>query len=1243
MKRVLKILLTVGGLYVLFWFGVAIAFTVAGRYQSELESSLSRVLGRAVTIENVKTNWYGVSPQFQLENLKIEGDSKNQAAFAFERLSARMDAMSLLRLRPVFKEFAVDAPQLEIATFNDGRIQVAGFEVKLGQGSPEGIINWLLDQRSGVWHNGSLIWQREGKTPQRYNDISFVYDRQQKSRTIHAAIETAKGSIAFRSRAKGNPFSERDWDASFEVLGSGGRRLLTADDFSAKVVDGVGQLSLTVLHMQRVQDFLQFAGLTPDRHWLLAAEVDGRLHDVELKFSGPLLAIEDWSLQAAASNLRFTSPGAAPSMNNLSGALKVSRASGEFQFATQGAEFRWPNRFKHALPIQSASGSLSWELPASGVGLIRLKGGEFHDPSIHLRALNAELTLNRQSRRINTFGDLFKVENVVDLSFDDGSIVDASNQNPPQLTASALFELSDVTRLSHYLPKSKKLDAFRKWSEVAFKSGTASNGRLSYQGELSAQAFNENRATFEMDAEFENAEVDYSPKLRWPAIKQANGSARIRNQLLTIIPEQAMMNGDPVTQSELTIERLFQVDRLLKVRGKTTTSLEKGLEFVFKGPLIKPEEQLSQVPFDVKAGWVDMDVNVTLPLNNLSSVTVSGTSLIYEGEGFLPSQMPMRDISGLVRFTESAIESDNIRATFLGGETRAKLETISPALPPVMRLTAQGTVHAQELEPWTGEHLLTIIKGKAPWQGAMLIEGNSLQVTGVSDLIGMTVDAPAPVGKSSESAARMDLSMQLGVAPDDFSIDMSYKDILLAKFQAAAPKANSNVLPSLFDQSLIALRDTGLDDVPKQLGEGINFDFQYAGLNVDQWLETVIDLATYVPKVPIDNTVFLDAMRSIKLVDPQATFSGRPYGLIDVNALSVDGKTWIGTLAGDHLNGTMHLEPRRGNGHYDFDLDRFDIPDLVGQKPPPEAVDYSLRPENYPIINVRINRLSSGGKPLGRLTMGGEPEDDVWRVNKLELIHNGIFTSATGAWTSDAERGSISRFEFDTRIDEAGDALDEMDFKGILRKGQGSAEGVLSWIGAPHEFDYARLNGEFNAFVKDGELVQVEPGGGKILGLLNMNAILRRLVFDFSDVVASGLRFDRMRLSGVLADGEAVLQDAFVLSPAVFVTMEGRVNLDKELIDMEMHVSPELGGNIALLSALANPAAGAVVFLTQQLFKDDLRKNSFRSYRALGSWDEFELEELDTNADSAANEDKAQPELPSDALQIESIEAPAGE
>ena len=66
-------------------------------------------------------------------------------------------------------------------------------------------------------------------------------------------------------------------------------------------------------------------------------------------------------------------------------------------------------------------------------------------------------------------------------------------------------------------------------------------------------------------------------------------------------------------------------------------------------------------------------------------------------------------------------------------------------------------------------------------------------------------------------------------------------------------------------------------------------------------------------------------------------------------------------------------------------------------------------------------------------------------------------------------------------------------------------------------------------------------------------------------------------------------------------------------------MSPELGGNLTLLSALANPAAGAVFFITQQLFKDEMRKSSFKSYRALGTWEDFEMVEFKPKDESQVN------------------------
>ena len=54
-------------------------------------------------------------------------------------------------------------------------------------------------------------------------------------------------------------------------------------------------------------------------------------------------------------------------------------------------------------------------------------------------------------------------------------------------------------------------------------------------------------------------------------------------------------------------------------------------------------------------------------------------------------------------------------------------------------------------------------------------------------------------------------------------------------------------------------------------------------------------------------------------------------------------------------------------------------------------------------------------------------------------------------------------------------------------------------------------------------------------------------------------------------------------------------------------MSPQLGGNIAVLSALANPAAGAVVYLAQRLFKKQLNDVIRYDYTVTGSWEDPDI------------------------------------
>lgn len=1251
MKFLLKIALGFLLTYCLFWGGVAAYFSYADRYKTSVESHLSRLFDKPVSIGKLETVWRGFSPTIKIQHLKVAGNTSERDALAFESLSAVVSPSSLLTLWPSFTEFTIEKPVLEVVALDDNRLSVGGLVVggkRRRAAVNQRVISWLLDQQSGRWVDGQILWVPVQGQLNRYQNINIDFSRSKERRQLKASVTTPKGPLAFTAKTNGDLISDAQWDASLQVEGESGQQLLTPDEFSVVVENGQGKLLLKTLDVEQIRDFIKLTGLAGEAGWLLDAKLTGRLHDVNLDFSGPLLSIEDWSLDAAASDIGFKSIGRAPAMNNLSGELRATKDNGNFLFATRNSEFSWSRWYQNSFPITQAMGEFSWQIGANGAIDIAVKNAEFEDANARISNVHAKISVNAGARKVSSFGDLFKVESVSELNYNEtGELIaspdPSSGQAPINIDAHAEFEILDMSKLVGYIPNNPKLDNFRRWSSNAFLSGRVSDGVVTYKGEVSADAFASGKASLDAKANYANVTVDYAPAQDWPPATRGLGTATIKNELLTISPSEIWLNGDSLSDAQLQINKLFQRDRTLSVRGKTTTSLVKGMDFLFKGPLIKPENRSAELPIIPKKGWVDISTNVEMVLNDVVNTKVYGTAQVRDGYGELPEGVPVSDINASIDFTERKVESNNVRAVFLGGETRGKVVTVKEAQPPVVKLIASGAAKTEALKPWVGEHLLTWFNGVAPWQGSILFEGDRVEIQGQSNLDGITVSAPAPLLKSSEEPAKLELEMVFGGASVEQSLSVIYNDTMSARFRSNLPQqgsasgdsvsalsASGAVLsgsikaPSLFDNSMISIGG----DINAALKPGINLNTQYDNIDLDEWLSAVIDLASFEPEQPAGNDDFLDAMRSINIESANPILIGRAFGPIKMSAVSVDGLHWIGTIDGENISGTMQMQPRADISNYGFKLSHL----VIGEDPSlgaePEPIDYSLTPSDFPSINLNVDALRITGKNLGSLTLSARPDVDRWLVDDFTLTHNGIRTTAKGNWVNNGQEGSITKIEFNTIIDEAEGAFNEMDFDGVIKRGNGTVTGMLRWIGAPHEFDYGRLNGDFDAFIKDGELVQIEPGGGKLVGLLNFNAIARRLIFDFRDVFASGLKFDRMRYAGALADGEAILSEAFVLSPAAFIQMEGKIDLNKELVDLEVHVSPELGGNLALLSALANPAAGAFVFITQRIFKDEMRNANFKSYRARGTWEDFEMVDLDS--DDSTSSELAQVDLDQD-------------
>jgi len=406
-------------LYVLFWAGLAIYFSYVDRNKALFETQLSRYFDRPVTIGALKTSWQGLSPQISIEKFHVAGEGGLASPLAFDSLTTKLNPWSILRFWPQFTEFSVQQPLVEIASLSANQISIGGiklsFDGSRGLVHPKTVVRWLLDQHQTQWSDGAINWRRQNGEHITYDDISFVFDRENQERSIVAGFSSDDGAVNFKAQSYGDLLSENHWGASLEILDGEGQAFVAQNDFSLLVNNGQGELKLKRLQVQTIQDFVALSGLTEKVSWSAQAKVLGYLHDMALEFSGPLFAVKDWKLVAQASEVGFDSKGNGPKVNNLNGQVSASKHGGEFLFSTQGSVFEWRDWFESPFNISSASGQFSWQAKQNGAYEISLRQGQFDDGVTTLSNLTVATSIKQNVRNINSIGDLFTVDSVFDI------------------------------------------------------------------------------------------------------------------------------------------------------------------------------------------------------------------------------------------------------------------------------------------------------------------------------------------------------------------------------------------------------------------------------------------------------------------------------------------------------------------------------------------------------------------------------------------------------------------------------------------------------------------------------------------------------------------------------------------------------------------------------------------------------------------------------------------------------------
>ena len=265
---------------------------------------------------------------------------------------------------------------------------------------------------------------------------------------------------------------------------------------------------------------------------------------------------------------------------------------------------------------------------------------------------------------------------------------------------------------------------------------------------------------------------------------------------------------------------------------------------------------------------------------------------------------------------------------------------------------------------------------------------------------------------------------------------------------------------------------------------------------------------------------------------------------------------WNLELAGREIAGAATWSAADGlapNGRLHARLKRLTIPARSGAQSSRgvdgteggESKSDAAASNSWPEIDVTADSLLSKERDLGHLELAARPRGTEWRIDRLVLANDSGRLEAEGAWRV---LGRQQQTKLDIILDakEAGAFLATYGYPDALQGAATKIDGQLAWSGAPHEFDYPTLSGAFHIAVGPGRFTKIEPGPGKLIGVLSLQALPRRVTLDFRDVFSDGFAFDEIAGNVRIANGVMTASNLKLIGPAAKVDITGDADLARK-------------------------------------------------------------------------------------------------
>ena len=1217
------------------------------RYRSDIVSSLEKSSGMAIKVKALSGGWGGLRPVVSLEGLEI-ADRAGRAAFQLERAEITLSWWALLGGRLRFHDVDFYRPDLVLRRGADGLIYLADKPVnEAGPGGDGAFTEWLLAQPRLSIHDATLTWRDDfaGAPEVRLSKVDIhVRKRLGEHRASLSAVPPAElaGRIDLRTevslvregthwRARGEAYGEtlnadlarlrmhlpvpdtlRSGVGSLRVwvkFAPEGVNEVVADlrmrDAKAQLAADVLPLELAALSGRAIYQVKPtgFTFSTEGLRFRLPSGVEGQpgrfslarnvepgqpprvevgADGIDLKIAATLLdyfpiprevkgqvlrfaprgRIADlavsWSDDGAKAyavkgrfeNLAVNAVDTFPGVSGLTGSIEGTEAGGILQVTGTNSQFDLRTVFRAPLALATLDARARWKHVADGLE-VEIEDARFSNADAEGRFSGTWRALRSAERKSPGYADL-----------------------------KGTFSRASPSRAANYLPNT--IAGTREWLENAVQGGELTRASFELKGDLYDFPFGgDSPGHFLFEGDLRNARLRYHPS--WPAVDAIDGTFRFENRRMEIVANSAAIFASRMKSAKAVIADLREKPPLLTIDTDIDTTGADSVRFLRESPLVNGPGAFTKVV--AIEGPARFKMHMEYPLWGTDPLRVQGDYNFAGATASVARTLQLRDIKGRLSFTERGVRAPDLTGTLFGKPATLAMSNDADG----RVLTAiEGGIDAQGLADYVPAPIVARLSGATTWKARVLSGARGTDVTLTSDLKGLASTLPEPGTKAAADARPLQIQIE-GVGMED--------EVATATLAGGVHWRSRRFGPGGADRWQVALK-MGSPVGTELARDGLWLYGEVPTLDVDSWLEVFAAKKPEAAPAPSagETRAGLE-LRGIHLSMGRVRYLSREFERITTE-LERNGAQWNGNLEGPLVAGAVQWNPE-GKGRVIARLARLAIPE---SKARPAATVATGDPD-LPVLDVSADRFDFRGKNLGRLELRAHHVGEEWRIDRLDIATDHAKFTSSGGWRRTGA-GSLTTLAIKLDAENLNALMNQFGYGDYLKRGTGSLEGQLVWPGFPYDFATAILSGGFKVESRRGQFAKLDPGAGKLLGLLSLQSLPRRAMFDFRDVFSDGFAYDTIEGNVKIARGIMLTEDFEISGPSAFVSLSGEVSLPQETQALNMRVVPEVGEGMALAATvLGTPVLGLSTLLVSKLLKNPFGKAVAYEYRVTGSWD----------------------------------------